>query len=420
MPTFKEAIDFYQGKLRLPSSGYSDIHQEQHSHAFIVAGAAHDALVEDLYNAIQNAKWQGGGYDQFRDQFPEIANKYGWQYNGTPGWRSRIIYDTNITQAYNAGRYRQMMAVKEFRPYWIYRHHTCPNPRPQHMAWNGLILPADDSWWDTHYPQNGWGCHCTADSLSRPEAEQKWKAAGKTGPDSAPPLDWQEVTIGKNGSNPRTVRVPAGIDPGFSYNPGKSWLEPHTVPPLTGYDAVLAERKATWPTGFTPPPLPKPTPIPPGALLPAGTPPEKAVTEFLDIFGATMDQGVAFEDASGSWVAITKKLFTDGKGDFKWLSKAKKAQRLEYINLLAMTLIEPQEIWWDWVKDNKEHGRWRLKRRYLRAFEVAGTNEWGLTVFEWGRDGWFGATTFMASQDTEAGRERYVNKQRTGRLVYKK
>ncbi len=31
-----------------------------------MAGAAHDALVEDFYNAIQKAKWEGGGYDEFR------------------------------------------------------------------------------------------------------------------------------------------------------------------------------------------------------------------------------------------------------------------------------------------------------------------------------------------------------------------
>ena len=347
---FRQATDYYRGKLRLPSSGWSDIWQEQHSHAFISAGAAHDALVEDLYNAVQTAKWGagGGGYDQFQTDFEAIANKYGWAYHGGPGWRSRIIYDTNITQAYQAGRYQQMVAVKHLRPYWRYRHNPCEHPRLTHVAWNGLILLADDTWWNTHYPQNAWLCHCSVDSLSRVEATREWEKAGKTGPDTAPPLDWQEVTVGKNGSNPRTVRVPAGIDPGFAYNPGKAWLEPHTVPPLQGYDAVLKEREATWPTGFTPPPTPKPTRISPKAILPAGTAPEVAVQDFLEVFGATMDQGVAFQDAAGSGVAITKALFTDGQGEFKWLAAEGKADRLQHINLLAMTLIEPDEIWWAW------------------------------------------------------------------------
>lgn len=95
-------------------------------------------------------------------------------------------------------------------------------------------------------------------------------------------------------------------------------------------------------------------------------------------------------------------------------------ERVEYINLLAMTVIEPDEIWWVWVKDHGDKGRWRLKRRYLRAFEVEGTDEFGVAVFEWGKTGWTGSTAFMGTQKTEAAREAYFDKQRAGRLVFSK
>lgn len=183
---------------------------------------------------------------------------------------------------------------------------------------------------------------------------------------------------------------------------------------------MLKERGTPWPTGFTPPPMPKPTMVPKSALLPANTAPEVAVADFLDVFGATMDEGAAFTDAAGSTLAITKALFQDGAGEFKWLAKPGKAARLEYINLLAMTVIEPDEIWWVWVKDHGDKGRWRLKRRYLRAFEVEGTDEFGVAVFEWGKTGWTGSTAFMGTQKTEAAREAYFDKQRAGRLVFSK
>lgn len=417
---FSQAIDFYRNKIKLPTSGWTDIWQEQHSHAFVVAGAAHDALVEDFYNAIQEAKWKGGGYDEFRTRFDEIVAKHGWAHNGAPGWRSKIIYDTNITQAYNAGREQQMQAIKHLRPYGVYQHTSIEHPRLEHKAWDGLILPLDDPWWDTHTPQNGWGCKCKKYSITRTEAQQMWGKAGKTGPDTAPPIEMEKRIVGKNGSNPREVWVPKGIDPGFAYNPGKAWLEPHTVPPLQGYDAVLKERGKPWPTSFTPPPRPNATKIPADVILPAHTAPEVAAADFLDIFGASMEQGVAFTDASGVGVAITKALFQDGSGEFKWLAKPDKADRLRYVNLLAMTLIEPDEIWWAWVQDVKEKGRWRLKRRYLKAFDVEGTGEFAVCVFEWARTGWTGSTTFMASQKNEALREAYFDKQRDGKLVYKK
>lgn len=417
---FSEAIDFFKGKLRLPSSGWTDIWQEQHSHAFIVAGAAHDALVEDLYNAVKTAQEKGTGYAAFKSQFNDITAKHGWAYNGSPGWRSKVIYDTNITQAYNAGRYKQMVAVKHLRPYWQYEHTSIEHPRLMHLAWDGLILPADDVWWDTHMPQNGWGCKCRVNSLSRSEANDEWEKNGKDGPDEAPPIEWEERVVGKNGSNPRTVRTPKGIDPGFGYNPGKAWLEPNTAPPITGYDSAFYSPAPGRPSGFKPPPVPTPTVVPPTAILPANTPPIDAVKDFLDVFGASLDKGAAFTDAAGSSLAVTKALFEDGKGDFKWLASADKAKRLESINLLAMTLIEPDEIWWSWERSRDESGRWLLRRRYLRAFEIEGSKEYGIVVFDWGREGWGGATAFLPTRADEKGRTVYFNNQRRGRLVYKK
>lgn len=423
---FQEAIDFLKSKIKLPSSGWTDIWQEQHSHAFVVAGAAHDGLVEDLYNAIAKAQ-ADGGYAAFRESFDQIVAKHGWAHNGAPGWRSKVIYDTNVTQSYNAGREQQMQAVKHLRPYARYRHTSIEHPRLEHKAWDGLILPLDDPWWDTHTPQNGWGCKCRKQSLSRGEAERAWKKKGQDGPDEAPVIEWEERTVGKTGSNPRVVRVPKGIDPGFAYNPGKAWLEPHTVPPLQGYDAVLKERGAAWPTGVERPALPVPTKVPSSAILPPETPPAVAVEDFLDVFGATVDKGVAFTDAIGSTLAITKALFEDGTGQFKWLGKPEKVDRLRYVNLMAMTLIEPDEIWWAWEEDrahsNENPGapkRWRLKRRYLRAFEVEETGEYGIAAFEWSGKGWTGSTTFVAEPSNAKARLKYFDKQRLGRLLFKK
>lgn len=417
---FNKAIEYFSGKIKLPTSGWTDIWQDQHSHAFVVAGAAQDALLEDFYNALRQAKEQGTGYPAFRDQFDQIASKHGWAYNGSPGWRSKVIYDTNIRQAYNAGRYQQMWEMRDLRPFWVYDHTSIEHPRLEHKAWDGMILPAEDSWWHTHYPQNGWGCKCRVYALSAREAQRQWEKAGKSGPDTAPPIEFEEKWVGKRGSNPSLVQTPKGIDPGFGYNPGKAWLEPHTVPPLTGYDAVLKERGAAWPTGFKSPAAPKPTAVSPKLILSKGTPPEEAVKDFLEVFGADMERGAAFTDASGSTVAITKALFQDGKGEFKWLADPDKASRMENINLLAMTLIEPDEIWWNWEKSRGDPGRWLLKRRYLRAFLLEGSNEYGVVAFEWGRTGWSGSTAFMPDRKNPENRAAYFDLQRIGRLVFQK
>lgn len=430
---FNEAIDFFKQKIKLPSASWTDIWQEQHSLAFVVAGAQTDALVSDFYNALIAAKEKGTGYAAFKEEFDAIVSRHKWAHNGTPGWRSQVIYDTNMQSAYNAGRWQQQWALRHEMPYLVYRHTSIEHPRLWHKAWDGTILPITSPWWNTHYAANGWGCKCRVDPLTQTQAEQAWTAAGKTGPDPEPVVEWEDVVVGKNGNNPRTVRTPQGIDPGFAYNSGKAYLEPHTVPPLTGYDTVLAERGTPWPTGVVRPALPSPTRVPPSVRMPADSSPVEAVTQFLDIFDATLDQGVVFIDAAETAVVVSKALFFSGKNkeadNFKWLSAPDKAKRLENINLLAMTLAQPDEIWWAWEEDREwtknhpdEPKKWELKRRYLRAFDVTGetVSEYGVVAFEWGAKGWSGSTAFTPDRPTEAARAGYFDRQRVGRLVFKR
>ena len=77
------------------------------------------------------------------------------------------------------------------------------------------MLSADDPWWNTHYPPNGWGCNCFVEALNRRDLER----LGKDRPDNAPPLEEQTRTVGRDPV--RTVEVPKGIDPGFAYAPGR-------------------------------------------------------------------------------------------------------------------------------------------------------------------------------------------------------
>lgn len=437
---FNEAIDFFKQKIQLPSAAWTDIWQEQHSLAFVVAGAQKDALVADFYGAMKKAMSEGTGYAEFKKDFDQIVKTHGWAHKGDAGWRSKIIYDTNMSQAYNAGRYQQQWDLRELRPYWQYVHTSWNHPRLEHKAWNGLILRADDPWWGTHYPQNGWGCKCKINSLSRDGAKSAWEQLNKKGPDKAPPMDWEERVVGKNTNQPRTVLTPKGIDPGFSYNPGKAYLEGHTVPPLTGYDAVTDWRGKQ---GFSIPDALSPVAparkrIANARILPASAfiaPPYDTLTEvskFLEVFGATLDQESVFYDAAQVPVLISKALFIKG-GDkaadnFKWLADERKAGRIPYLNLLALTIAEPDEVWWRWEamaqsKDEIKAGKpkeWILKRRYIKAFRVDGKDEFAISAFTWGKSGWSGSTVFPAKDSIVKTAEQYFDDQRRGRLVWQR
>jgi len=220
---FSEAISFFSQKLNIPTATWTDIYGLEHDKAFMVAGAIKDDLIADFKNEIDKALSTGTGYAEFRKAFPQIVKKHGWSYNGGEGWRSRVIYHTNIQQAYNAGNFTQAKAISDHRPYWEYVHNAHGHskaPRLEHLAWNGLILRHDDPWWDSHRPMNGWGCNCGFNVLS----ERDLKKTGRTAPDKAPTIEWEDKVVGIRGPNPRTVSVPKGIDPGFEHAPGSSVL----------------------------------------------------------------------------------------------------------------------------------------------------------------------------------------------------
>jgi hypothetical protein len=178
----------------------------------MVAGAQKADLLNDLRLAVDKSI-SGGSIGQFRKDFAAAVAKSGWTgWTGegtTAGeaWRTRIIYQTNMATSYAAGRWQQLNdpALLSVRPFWRYVHSdSVMSPRPQHAAWgaSGLTLPHDHAFWRTHFPPNGWGCHCSVHPVRMPAK----------GDATTPPEGWDSVDA-KTGA-------PPGIDKGWAYAPG--------------------------------------------------------------------------------------------------------------------------------------------------------------------------------------------------------
>ncbi len=234
---FREQIGFFRRKLNVPTEAWTDVYAGGHDTAFMVAGANRDDLVADFRIAVDRVIADGGTLEDFRRDFDSIVAKHGWDYKGGRAWRTRTIYETNLFSSYSAGRYEQLMSVRETRPYWMYMHsEAVQNPRPHHLKWHGLILRWDDPWWQTHFPINAWGCQCYVVALS----EADLRRMGKSGPDKAPTMEWEDRLIGQRSpGGPHVVRVPAGIDPGFEYAPGASVLSAHGPLVQSGLEKTL-------------------------------------------------------------------------------------------------------------------------------------------------------------------------------------
>ncbi|PBK06226.1 hypothetical protein CNQ84_02305 [Pseudomonas abyssi] len=401
---FREQNEFLRRKLNLPTESWTDIYTREHDYAFVVAGANRDELVADFRQAVEKAITGGTSLEEFRREFDAIVARHGWSYNGGRNWRSRVIYETNLRSSYMAGRYEQLMAVREERPYWQYIHSDAvEHPREEHEAWNGMILHWSDPWWQYHFPINAWGCQCSVRALSQRDLERM----GKTGPDTAPPIVMEQRMIGQRSPNgPRVVEVPKGIDPGFEYVPGQSRLNSQIPPELPDPPLPGSTGGPGLPNTRPPDELPAPRPAPAG-LLPPDLPAKDYAEAFLQAFGADMDTPAVFRDVLGERLVIGSELFTTTKGALKSM----KNERGPFMALLAAALRLPDEIW---ARVEWHHGQKKavVRRRYVAQYLVEGESTPMLAVFELGVDGWSGVTTFRPEQD--------INDMRVGVRLYRR
>lgn len=229
---FKEQVAAFRLRLGnlVPTSRWDDISRGQHDRAFMVAGATKADLLADLAAAIDKTIVEGTSLEQFRSDFRQIVETHGWHGwtgEGTAkgeAWRTKVIYRTNLEVTRAAGRRAQHFSGA-FK-YLVYRHSGAENYRPEHLAWNGLILPIEHPFWNTHYPINGWGCMCFV------RGARTLAAAIRVGGDPSVklPANWNTL-------DPRTG-APLGIDKGWDYAPGASVDE--TI-------RAIADKAVQWP-----------------------------------------------------------------------------------------------------------------------------------------------------------------------------
>jgi hypothetical protein len=404
---FQEAIDFLKNKVNLPTKRYDDVMRQGQVRGFTVAGVTRDDMLSDFMAALLKARSEGTGFNEFRKDFDTIVDRTGWTFNAKGDseeerrdWRARIIYTTNMRTSYMAGRWAQLTDpdVLKYRPYLQYVHSGALHPRLQHLAWDGLVLAANDPAWKIMYPPNGWGCGCDVKALSKRDLSR----LGKDGPDSAPDLNPYESV------DPRTgypeLRY-LGIDRGWDYNVGEEWLS----------GIVPKELRQPLPTAASArpenlPPLPPETKVSKDQLMSAGLPETEYVGGFLAEFGLKPGENGYFRDKSGGIIGVSEAMFQVRTPDGVVTgNKANKSDRGPYMRLLADAIIDPDELWVDWATVTSGIV---LKRSYLKRYLLPD----GKSVFvrfEWAKTGWVAVTGFQTN-------ERYIRNFRTGALLYRR
>ncbi|MBU0972308.1 MAG: phage head morphogenesis protein, partial [Proteobacteria bacterium] len=211
---FKDAVNFWESKVKLSPSGYRKLSDEAKMKAFAVAGIAKGDELETVYNALGQAIEGNINFEDFKTQCSTIFEKRGW--TGISSWRVDNIFRTNVQAAYMAGRWKQASAASDLRPYGQYSAVNDRRTRPTHTALHGVTYPLDHPFWDTWWPLNGFRCRCNVKTLSERQVKKrgiKVQTEDITGK-LVEPVDYRT-----GNKLPARLLMP---DPGFMYHPGKS------------------------------------------------------------------------------------------------------------------------------------------------------------------------------------------------------
>lgn len=404
---FKDAINFWNSKIKLAPGEYSKLSNETRMKAFAVSGIAKGDELETVFNALSQAVEGEIGFDQFKEQCREIFERRGW--TGVRAWRVDNIFRTNVQSAYMAGRWKQVRAAAKTRPYGQYSAVNDRRTRPVHLAMHGVAYPLDHPFWDTWWPPNGFRCRCTVKTLSARQAKNQGVEILEkdiTGT-LAEPVD------------PQTgVRMPARLlmpDPGWQFHPGKSAFgglvdasrldNPAPLPNMRGPEDYR-RRKLENVLASTIPDLNE------ASLLPSGKEDAFYISEFTRRYGS--EKVVA--DAMGEPVILSLRSFMADKTPGKETFKFSKPGHGETIGLLEDMVTSPYEIWLTPQRDKS--GRIRLTKRYICLWKSRDKQRvGGFTVFEAYRGVLQGVTTFMPMKKGTPD-FKYLERQRTGVLIY--
>ena len=177
---FKEQIEYFRSKVPVTTERWNELTDEEYEYAFTIAGLTKADLLVDAKLLVDRAIADGMSLEDFQKQFKRSIGRRGWMEEANKPARTRVIYETNLARSYAAGRYQQQTdpEVLDERPYWMWRHRTPDpamggQPRPEHKALDGKILPADDPFWKVAYPSCAFGCRCGVFSVSEDYMKRK-------------------------------------------------------------------------------------------------------------------------------------------------------------------------------------------------------------------------------------------------------
>lgn len=370
----EKALEYLNNKGFLIGFDYTDVKHEAHHKSFTVAKVTRLDLLNDIFTSLNNAYESGTRFDDWKKQISPTLKEKGWlgevevvdpktgevKLIDVNSRRLSTIFRTNMRVAYNVQRHNTMSQLT-LEVYWRYSSMMLATGRDAHKAINGTVLHRDDPFWQTNYPPNGWNCRCKVRAYSKKQAQKQGMIINKTAPDSVASKDWA-YDIGAG--NKVAKLAPLNLGDGLQLlkpNPALDKLS----------DEQLKER-------------------------------------FYSTLGTK--KGAMHIDKVGDPMFIDDDLFTATTTN---KSKLKRDKRKLYIDELAKTISDPDEIYIE--AETLKTGKTRLVKKMFRYFVTPQGKQKGfMALFEYEKDKTISVTAYVLDNNAQ------TTKRRVDKLIYQK
>lgn len=239
-----EAVAYMQARgLLSPTFSWQDMLKDEHARAFTVAKLARLDLLDVIFRECVKSAAEGQSLRDFSRALRPLLEREGWwgkrevidPLTGEVGStvfdprRLKLIYDVNLRTSHMAGTWERIERNQATHPYIRYVTRRDERVRDSHRAWDNTTLPVGHPFWRTHTPPNGWRCRCRITSMTQAEYDKGLAPNGQALKKTAPEIvmvDWEDRWGNVH-------QVPAGIDPGWDYNPGMAAARARNLQKLT-------------------------------------------------------------------------------------------------------------------------------------------------------------------------------------------
>ncbi|MFH2098798.1 MAG: phage minor head protein [Pseudomonadota bacterium] len=149
----EQAVAFWKKKVPMSPREFNQLDDKSKALGFSVGGIAKGDELATVMDAMGRAASEGMTLHEFKKQCGDIFTRRGW--TGEKAWRIDNLFRTNLQTQYSAGRWAQMQATAERRPYGQYSAVNDSRTREAHAAMHGRVFPLDSPVWDEWWPTNG-------------------------------------------------------------------------------------------------------------------------------------------------------------------------------------------------------------------------------------------------------------------------